>query len=602
PLAERRAQALVLDRALLAELLAAGDLRELLDAEAIDEVEAELQRRSRALSADELHDLLRRTGDLPVDGPVSAPQLVRERRAIEVRINGRPRLIAAEDAGLYRDALGVVIPQGVPAAFLDPVPDALERLVMRHARGHGPFTEAELRERLGVDVAGELRRLAAEGALIEGGFRPGGASREWIEPDVLRRVRRRTLARLRRAVEPVEPQALARYLPGWQGVGRDMGRGEARLREVISQLGGVALPVAAWEQDILPVRVPGYQPAMLDALCAAGETVWIGAGEGKVALYLRDDAALLHPRGEGGGGTVPGSVATPVTQALQDRGALFFRELVELTGEPERAVLGALWELVWAGVVTNDAWHPLRSGGRIPLRTVPPPVLRRRARPTAALPAALGRWSLVSRLLEPAPPPRERARALAEALLDRHGVVTRAAVLAEGVPGGFASVYGELRLMEEGGLCQRGYFVEGLGGAQFALPSAVERLRDVRDPAGAGGATAVLAAVDPANPFGAAIPWPEAPRKLARTAGAWVVLVGGRLAVFVERGGRGLVVIDPELLEPAVEALADFVHAGRVKRLAIERVDGEPVGGTEAERLLVAHGFLQAPRRVVLRA
>jgi ATP-dependent Lhr-like helicase len=287
---------------------------------------------------------------------------------------------------------------------------------------------------------------------------------------------------------------------------------------------------------------------------------------------------------------------------LQDRGALFFRELVELSGEPERAVLAALWELVWAGVVTNDAWHPLRSGGRIPLRTVPPPVLRRRARPTAALPAALGRWSLVSRLLEPAPPPRERARALAEALLDRYGVVTRAAVLAEGIPGGFASVYGELRLMEEGGLCQRGYFVEGLGGAQFALPAAVERLRDVRDPAAAGGATAVLAAVDPANPFGAAIPWPEAPRKLARTAGAWVVLVAGRLAVFAERGGRGLVVVEPELLEPAVEALAEFVHAGRVKRLAIERVDGEPVGGTDAERLLVAHGFLQAPRRVVLRA
>src|SRR5205823_2124524 len=239
-------------------------------------------------------------------------------------------------------------------------------------------------------------------------------------------------------------------------------------------------------------------------------------------------------------------VAAPVTEALQNRGALFFRELVELVGEPERAVLAQVWELVWSGVVTNDAWHPLRSGGRIPLRTVPPPVLRRRARPTASLPAALGRWSLVMRLLEPAPPPRERLRALAEALLDRHGVVTRAAVLAEGVPGGLASVYGELRLMEERGLCQRGYFVEGLGGAQFALPAAVERLRDVRDPAGAGGATVVLAACDPANPFGATIPWPAAARKLARAAGAWVVLVSGRLALYVERGGRGPVVVDPE--------------------------------------------------------
>jgi ATP-dependent Lhr-like helicase len=596
PLAERRAQALTLDRSLLAELLAAGDLRELLDAEAIDEVEAELQRRDRALTADELHDLLRRTGDLPAEGPVAAPQLVRERRAIEVRLAGRRRLIAAEDAGLYRDGAGVSIPRGVPVAFLEPVPDALRRLVMRHARGHGPFTADELRERLGVDPEPALRELAAEGALIEGGFRPGGTGREWIEPDVLRRVRRRTLARLRRAVEPVEPDALARFLPGWQGIGRDMGGGENRLREVISQLGGVALPVAAWEQDVLPLRIPGYRPALLDALCASGEVVWIGAGEGRVAVYLRDDAPLLHTSEP----EVPEGSA--VADALRDRGALFFRELVELVGEPERAVLAQLWELVWSGAVTNDAWHPLRSGGRIPLRTVPPPVVRRRARPTAALPAALGRWSLVERLLQPRPAPRDRARALAEALLDRHGVVTRSAVLSEGVPGGFSAVYGELRLMEEAGLCQRGYFVEGLGGAQFALPAAVERLRDVRDPAGSGGATAVIASNDPANPFGASIPWPEAPRKLARAAGTWVVLVGGRLALYVERGGRGLVVVEPDLLEQGVEALASLVRDRRVKRLAIERVDGEPVAGTEAERLLVAHGFLQAPRRVVLRA
>jgi ATP-dependent Lhr-like helicase len=596
PLAERRAQALTLDRSLLAELLAAGDLRELLDAEAIDEVEAELQRRDRALTADELHDLLRRTGDLPAEGPVAAPQLVRERRAIEVRLAGRRRLIAAEDAGLYRDGAGVSIPRGVPVAFLEPVPDALRRLVMRHARGHGPFTADELRERLGVDPEPALRELAAEGALIEGGFRPGGTGREWIEPDVLRRVRRRTLARLRRAVEPVEPDALARFLPGWQGIGRDMGGGENRLREVISQLGGFALPVAAWEQDVLPLRIPGYRPALLDALCASGEVVWIGAGEGRVAVYLRDDAPLLHTSEP----EVPEGSA--VADALRDRGALFFRELVELVGEPERAVLAQLWELVWSGAVTNDAWHPLRSGGRIPLRTVPPPVVRRRARPTAALPAALGRWSLVERLLQPRPAPRDRARALAEALLDRHGVVTRSAVLSEGVPGGFSAVYGELRLMEEAGLCQRGYFVEGLGGAQFALPAAVERLRDVRDPAGSGGATAVIASNDPANPFGASIPWAEAPRKLARAAGTWVVLVGGRLALYVERGGRGLVVVEPDLLEQGVEALASLVRDRRVKRLAIERVDGEPVAGTEAERLLVAHGFLQAPRRVVLRA
>jgi ATP-dependent helicase Lhr and Lhr-like helicase len=601
PLAERRAQALTLDRALLAELLSAGDLRELLDADAIAEVEDELHRRGRALSADDLHDLLRRTGDHAAEGHQAAAQLLRERRAVEVRIAGRRRLIAAEDAGLYRDGAGVDVPPGLPAAFLEPVPDALRRLVLRHARGNGPFTIADLRQRLGVDPRPALDELAAEGALIEGAFRPGGSEREWIEPDVLRRVRRRTLAHLRRAVEPVEREALARFLPGWHGIGRDIGSGDARLREVISQLGGVALPVATWEQDVLPLRVPGYRPPLLDAACASGEVVWIGAGEGRVALYLRDDVPLLQPAVDD---SLPQSEAgARVAAALERQGALFFRQLADLVGEPDRAVLSALWELAWAGTITNDAWHPLRSGGRIALRPVPPPSLRRRARPTATLPAALGRWSLVAPLLEPAPSQRDRARGLAEALLDRHGVLTRAAVLGEGVPGGFSAVYGELRLMEEAGLCQRGYFVEGLGGAQFALPAAVERLRDVREPTARGGATAVLSAVDPASPYGAAVPWPEtAPRKLARAAGAWVVLVAGRLALYVERGGRGLVLVDPDLLEPGIETLATLVRDGRVKRLAIERIDGEPVAGTEAERLLVAHGFLQAPRRVVLRA
>ncbi len=599
PLAERRAQALTLDRALLAELLTAGDLRELLDGEAIGEVEDELQRRGRALSADQLHDLLRRAGDQPADGGLAEAQLVRDRRAITVRVAGGQRLIAVEDAGLYRDGAGVAIPPGLPAVFLEPVPDALERLVMRHARGHGPFTAAEVRERLGIDPQAALQALAERGELIEGAFRPGGSDREWIEPDVLRRVRRRTLARLRQAVEPVERETLARFLPGWHGIGRDPGGGEERLREVISQLGGVALPVAAWEQDVLPLRVSGYRPALLDAVCASGEVVWIGAGEGRVSVHLRDDVPLLHPPVDR---IELDPLADRLEQALESRGALFFRQLVETLGEPDRAVLAALWQLVWGGRITNDAWHPLRSGGRIALRPLPLPTLRRRARPTAMLPAALGRWSLVAPLLEPAPSAGDRVRALAESLLDRHGVVTRAAVLAEGVPGGFSAVYGELRMMEEAGLCQRGYFVEGLGGAQFALPVAVERLRDVRDATARGGVTAVLSAIDPASPYGAAVPWPDAPRKLVRAAGAWVVLVEGRLALYVERSGRGLVQVDAELLEPAIETLATLVRDGRVKRVAIERVDGEPVAGTAAERLLIAHGFLQAPRRVVLRA
>ncbi len=591
PAAERRAQALQLDRALLSELLSAGDLRELLDAGAIAEVESELRGGARRRTADDDHDRLRRLGDLdPAEVP-HGEQLLRERRAVEVRIGGRGRLIAAEDAGLYRDAIGAPLPPGLPAAFVEPVEGALKRLVLRHARTGGPFTAGELRERLGVDPLPTLEQLASSGELLRGAFRPGGSSEEWVAPDVLRRVRRRTLATLRKQVEPVEVGSLGRFLPAWHGIGRSLGRGPDRVREVVSQLGGVALPVAAWEEDVLPVRVEDYRPADLDALCAAGELVWIGDGKDRVALYLRDDAPLLARE--------PEPREHPILEALGSSGALFFRDLHAALGGTERELLADLWELAWAGLVTNDSFQPLRAGGRP--RPVPQPLVRRRARPTAVLPAAQGRWSPVAGLLRPAAGPRERARALAEALLDRHGVVTRAAVLGEGIPGGFSAVYGELRMMEEAGLCQRGYFVEGLGGAQFALPAAVERLRDVREPE-AGGASAVLAALDPASPFGAVAPWPDTSRRPARAAGARIVLVEGRPALFVERGGRGIVTLEPELLEPAIEQLAGLVRDGRVRRLAVERIDGEPIGGTDAERLLVAHGFLQAPRRVVLRA
>ena len=385
--------------------------------------------------------------------------------------------------------------------------------------------------------------------------------------------------------------------PAWQGVGRDAGRGLDRLRDVVAQLQGVALPVTAWETDVLPLRVPRYRPDMLDELCAGGELVWVGAGQGRAALYLRGETALLHTPAE--------PPDHPIVAALRGRGPMFFADLAMAVGEPDRTVLAELWSLAWAGAVTNDSWHPLRGGAV--LRALPPPAavragrVARRARPTSSLPAARGRWSLVESLVPAAPAPAERARALAETLLDRHGVLTRAAVLAEGIPGGFSAVYGELRMMEEAGRCQRGYFVEGLGGAQFAAPTAVERLRDVRD-ADPDAPAIVLSAIDPANPYGAALPWPAAARRPARVAGAWVVLAGGRPALYVERGGRGLVTLDAELLAPAVAALADLVDTGRARRLAPERIDGEPIAGTEAERLLLAHGFLKGHRRLVLRA
>ncbi len=603
PAAERRAQALQLDRALLAELLRNDDLRELLDSGAIDQVEQELQGEGRAPTLDQAHDLLRRVGDLSAAEAESrgvaahVAELVSQRRAVAVRIAGEERTIAAEDAGLYRDGLGVVPPPGLPAVFLEPGADALKRLVLRYARTHGPFAADDLRARYGVDPVAELRRLAAEGAVIEGGFRPGGGGREWITPDVLRRVRRRTLATIRRAVEPVEADALARFVPAWQGVGRDAGRGLDRLRDVVAQLQGVALPVTAWESDVLALRVPRYRSDMLDELCAGGELVWVGAGQGKVALYLRGETALLHTPAE--------APEHAIVAALRVRGPMFFADLAMAVGEPDRTVLAELWGLAWAGAITNDSWHPLRGGAV--LRAPPPPGparpgrVARRARPTSSLPAARGRWSLVESLVPAAPAPAERARALAETLLDRHGVLTRAAVLAEGIPGGFAAVYGELRMMEEAGRCQRGYFVEGLGGAQFAAPTAVERLRDVRD-ADPDAAAIVLSAIDPANPYGATLPWPESSRRPARVPGAWVVMAAGRPALYVERGGRGLVTFDAELLEPAVAALSDLVDTGRARRLAPERIDGEPIAGTEAERLLLAHGFLKGHRRLVLRA
>ncbi len=347
PAAERRAQALQLDRALLAELLQNDDLRELLDGDAIDQVERELQGEGREPTLDQAHDLLRRLGDLSTAEAGSrgvaahVAELVSQRRAALVRIAGEERTIAAEDAGLYRDGLGVVPPRGLPAVFLEPAPDALQRLLLRYARTHGPFTSDDLRRRFGVDPEPGLRLLAARGDVVEGGFRPGGGGREWIAPDVLRRVRRRTLAAIRRAVEPVEADALARFLPAWQGVERDAGRGLDRLRDAVAQLQGVALPVTAWETDVLPLRVPGYRPDMLDELCGGGELVWVGAGQGKAALYLRGEAALLH--------AAPVPPEHPIVEAIRARGPMFFADLAAFVGRPDRAVLAELWELVWDG-------------------------------------------------------------------------------------------------------------------------------------------------------------------------------------------------------------------------------------------------------------
>ncbi|MEZ5099138.1 MAG: DEAD/DEAH box helicase [Thermoleophilia bacterium] len=599
PMAERRAAALSLDQDLLRDLLGAEELRDLLDPAAVAEVEADL--RGRARPVDQLHDQLLRRGDLRQDEYDAGlgEALVRERRAVVVRLAGERRLIAAEDAGRYRDAAGVMPPGGLPEAFLDGGDDPLGWLLVRFARGRGPFTTADAASRFGLDlpaVEEALGRLELDGRLVRGELRPGGPEREWCDPDVLRRLRRATLARLRREIEPVEPAALA-CSPSRLSAGRDR---KASLREALVPLQGIALPVNLWETDVLPRRVPGYQPAWLDQLCASGEVVWVGAGLERVALLYREDAPAL-----GRPGALPPPTGEPheaIRAALTDA-ALFWHDLLHATHlEPELA-LPALWDLVWSGEVTNDAWQPLRAPRRFEAVVRPERRARRFSRTRAQRPTATqGRWSLAARLFPGEPDPR----ALAELLLERQGIVTRDGVRAEGVPGGYAAVYQELRRLETVGVCRRGYFVEGLGGAQFALPGAVERLRERPADDGEPARALVLAAADPAQPYGASLPWPKrAGGRAARVAGALVVLLDGLPVLYVERGGKTLVPLeDPDdaRLRIALTGLVDHVRGSRGARLAVERFDGTAVAESGIMAVLVELGFVVGPRRAVLRS
>ena len=596
PPAERRAQALSLDRDLLRELLGQEELRDLLDAGAVEDVEAQLRGNPR--NADQLHDQLRLRGDLR-EGEYDegfAQTLLRERRALLVRFADEQRLIAAEDSGRYRDALGVMPPGGLPEVFLEGAPDALDQLVARYARGRGPFTTAQANERFGRDVEPLLQQLERQEKLVRGELRPGGTEREWCDPDVLRRLRRASLAALRREVEPAEQAAFGRFLPHWHGIDR-----RATLREALVPLQGLSLPVALWESDVLPRRVPGFNPGQLDQLCASGEVVWVGAGLDRVAVFFREDAPAL---GRPAAAARPEGEAHDKIREALGRSAEFWYDLVTSTGLEAEVALPALWDLVWAGAVTNDAWTPLRAG-----RRYQSPRATQRGRPrrfsrqrSAGITATQGRWSLTDKLFPGRPDPR----ALAELLLERQGIVTRDGVRGEGIPGGYGAVYGELRALETLGVCRRGYFVEGLGGAQFAVPGAVERLRELRPREDEEAEPLVLPAADPAQPYGAGLPWPKrAGARAARVAGAQVVLLGGQPALFVERGGKSLVPLrDPadDWLRVALKALVEHVKkGGSKKRLAVERFDGEPVGETEVMPLLLEAGFLAGPRRAVLR-
>jgi ATP-dependent Lhr-like helicase len=634
PLAERRAAALALDRDLLRELLGSEELRDLLDARAIDEVALELQRLAdgrRARGADGVHDLLRALGPLTddevldrCDGDPAAwlSTLLEDGRAIRVRMAGEQRVAAIEDAARLRDALGVSLPRGLPGLFTDPVERPLHDLVARYARTHVPFVAADVVARLGAAsdrVEHALTDLEADDSLTKGGFTPGGAGIEWCDADVLRRLRQRSLAALRREVEAVDAHAFARFLPAWQGADRASGARDV-LVEAIGHLQGSAIPASILETDVLPARVRGYRPADLDALAASGELVWVGAGglgtdDGRVILCYRAQArTLLAGRvREPSGGTRPddderpeGTMHDALRSHLGDRGASFWTDLVQAAGTAdERVLLAALWDLVWAGEVTNDTLAPLRSfvrGGSAKVRAPQP---ARRPRPgglrRAGPPAGAGRWSLTTSLVEPGVSPTEVAHARAIQLLDRHGVITREATLAEGGPGGYASVYPVLKAMEEAGTARRGYFVAGLGAAQFAMPGAVDRLRAARDPGeGDEPGAVVLAAADPAQPYGAALPWPDSRGHPARAAGAYVVLVSGALAAFLERGARSLTTFDVDAAL-WVDAVASLVKDGRLRRIELVRIDGEPAGTSRHAQRLREAGFVDGYRGLMLR-
>jgi ATP-dependent Lhr-like helicase len=609
----------------------------------------------RARSADGIHDLCLRLGDLSreelarrvvsSDLLQHVDRLVRARRLLELRIGGERRLIAAEDAARYRDALGIPLPPGLAAALLEPVAHPVLELVRRYARTHGPFTLREPADRFGLDVEAvenALRALAQEGRVLEGGFRPGGLHREWCDAEILRQIRRKSLARLRKEVEPVEQHTLARFLTHWQGLLTPRRGGHAHLDallDAIESLQGAPLPASLLETSILPARIADYAPAGLDTLIAAGEVAWagvepMGERDGRIALFLADKLPLLAQQ-------------RPLTEPLTEReekllamlestGASFFEPLHQAVGGgyPGESI-DALWSLVWRGLITNDSLHALRAyiarpeSARTPRRAQTGMVFRsRRTTP----PTAQGRWSMLplradkgvaGRGITGGPTATEASHALALQLLNRYGVLLRESVAAENVPGGFSAVYDVLKALEESGRIRRGYFVAGLGATQFALPAAVDLLRQLRaEPAQEKPEFVQLSAADPANPYGSVLRWPElpvidddsesAPRVLTRAAYAEVILRNGQLVAWLKRGNPNLLVFlpaeEPERSQ-AASGLAHFLctrgqermHAGGHQGVLITTINGQPVAAHPMARFLMDAGFHTGPLGMHLR-
>ena len=615
PLAERRAQALAIDHAQLRELLGEPELRELLDADALQQLELELQHldpKRKAKSIDALHDLLLRLGDLtrdeigertsrPLGSPgadeTSAPlidELLKSRRIIEIPVAGERRFIAIEDASRYRDALGTPLPHGIAERLLESVADPVGDLVLRYARTHGPFTPRDVAHRYGLGeavVLNALERFVERGRVVEGEFRPGGTQREWCESEVLRAIRRRSLARLRHEAEPVEQSALARLMTSWQHVTRKR-RGLDALLEVIETLQGYPMAASIFESEILAARIEDYKPSDLDTLSAAGEIVWVGLeplGEkdGRIALYLTDHLPLLHvPVGE--------QAPSPVLDFLRAHGASFFDDIQLAAGGFPNETVDSLWDLVWRGAITNDTFQALRAFTRRA------PAAKRTTTPRGAFrsrrivpPSTQGRWSLIR---TPSANTTQRANALAHQLLTRYGVLTREAPGSENVIGGFSAVYPVLKAMEDAGRLRRGYFVAGLGATQFAMPGAVDLLRSMRDENDEP-ETLLLASTDPANPYGAILKWPG--EGLSRSVGASVILVDGLMACWIGRGEKQIATFLPEdepsrsrVARAVAKALASLVDSGARRALLITDVNGDKAAKSVVAPFLVEAGFV----------
>jgi len=641
PLAERRAQALAIDQSQLEEILGDTDFRELLDKTALDEVEAQLQALDpdyQAKHADGVHDLLLRLGDLTGDevgarsiSPAVAStvnELAAARRVLRVRIAGEQRFIAAEYASRYRDALGTPLPPGLAETFLQPVAEPLAGILRRYARTRGPFTTGDAAARYGIstgEAAAAFRALHGEGKLLEGEFRPGGTHMEWCDPDVLQQIRRKSLAKLRREVVPAEQYVFARFLSRWQGVTAPR-RGLEALLDAVEMLQGIPLIASDLEREILPARVAKYQPADLDALSASGEIIWMGRAplgdrDGRISLYLAESMGrLIQPgffdRAQEG----LSERARAILQFLRTRGASFQAAIHQETGAGfPNDTTEALWELVWAGLITNDTFHPVRAlmaprdGERASHEYLPPgsPGFLQRLRNRRGGQSRQGRWSLVQQRIAATPAPAEWTAAMAQQMLTRNGMVMRETAAAEDVPGGYPAVYPAFRTMEESGWVRRGMFVAGMGAAQFASPAAVDMLRSLRRPAERPEAV-YLAASDPANPYGSLLPWMEdrTDHGMSRAAGAGVILADGKLAAYLRRRNPALRVFLPEeepdrsrVARDVGQKLAGVAIRRQTKRsgLLIETINDTPAAQHFLARFLEESGFVLTPSGFMMR-